>query len=80
VVSWVEDQLDELLLHCPAPTTVVNAAGRVLTSTLPSLTTGDLVRDVPALWDGGTDRSGRRLLRCDGLPFALLVDGEDRPA
>jgi hypothetical protein len=80
VVSWVEDQLDDLLLRCAAPTTVVNASGRVLTSTVGSVTTGDLVREVPTLWKGVPDPAGRVLLRCDALPFALLVEPRDRPA
>lgn len=73
VVRWVEDLLREPLLAVAAPVTVVNAAGRVLTSTVASLTAGDLVRDVPARWDGGDEASGGRLLRCAGLPLGLLV-------
>jgi hypothetical protein len=80
VVRWVEDQLDDLLLRCPVPTTVVNASGRVLTSTVESLTAGDLVREVPALWGAAPDPSGRRLVRCERLPFGLLVEPQDRPA
>jgi methyl-accepting chemotaxis protein-like sensor len=73
VVRWVEDRLREPLRALDAPVTVVNAAGRVLTSTVASLTTGDLVREVPAWWSGGAHAPGGRLLRCPGLPLGLLV-------
>jgi hypothetical protein len=71
VVRWVEDRLRGPLLALDAPVTVVNASGRVLTSTVASLTTGDLVREVPAWWSA--DVPGGRLLRCAGLPLGLLV-------
>ena len=72
-VRWVEDQLSDLLRATGLPVTVVNASGRVLTSTFGSLTTGDLVREVPAWWPGGEDTPGGRLLRCGDLPLGLLV-------
>jgi hypothetical protein len=79
VVRWVEDQLREPLLALPSPATVVNAAGRVLTSTVPSLTSGDLVRQVPGWWAGGTLPPGCRLVRCAGLPLGVLVHAPGWP-
>jgi hypothetical protein len=73
VVRWVEDQLRDQLLAVTMPVTVVNAAGRVLTSTVASVTTGDLVREVPARWDVAEEAPGGRLLRCPELPLGLLV-------
>jgi hypothetical protein len=72
-VRWVEDQLSGELLATGLPTTVVSSSGRVLTSTVGSLTTGDLVREFPAWWDAGEAPQGNRLLRCAGLPLGLLV-------
>jgi hypothetical protein len=72
-VRWVEDQLSDLLRATGLPITVVNASGRVLTSTSGALTTGDLVREIPAWWGGGEDTPGGRLLRCAGLPLGLLL-------
>jgi hypothetical protein len=58
----------------------VNAAGRVLTSTVGSLTTGDLVREIAAWWDGGPELPGCRLVRCAGLPLGVLVHPTGWPA
>jgi hypothetical protein len=79
-VRWVEDRLSDPLLASGLPATVVSSSGRVLTSTVGSLTTGDLVREVPGRWDGGDDERGDRLLRCAGLPLGLLVHSVDHPA
>lgn len=72
-VRWVEDRLSHELLATGLPTSVVSSSGRVLTSTVGSLTTGDLVREVPAWWDGAEEITGGRLLRCASLPLGLLV-------
>ncbi len=57
--------------------TLVNAAGRVVTSCRTGWVTGDLVRDVPvaAWWRDGVpaDVADWRLHRCDAVPLALLV-------
>lgn len=72
-VRWVEDQLSGPLLAGGLSATVVSSSGRVLTSTLDGLTTGDLLREIPAWWGGGEDSPGGRLLRCADLPLGLLV-------
>lgn len=72
-VRWVEDRLTGELLAGGLPATVVSSSGRVLTSTVGSLTTGDLVREVPDWWGGGEVPRGGRLVRCADLPLGVLV-------
>jgi hypothetical protein len=66
-----------VMAHLATASTLVNAAGRVVTSCRTGWVTGDLVRDVPvAAWwrDGGpVDVSNWRLHRCDAVPLGLLV-------
>lgn len=75
LVASFEEQILEVLDDVEPPCLLVNAAGRVVTSSDPAWVTGDLVRGLPlAAWRAGDDPldSDWRATRCDDLPFFAI--------
>lgn len=75
LVAWFEEHLLEILDGVEPPCLVVNASGRVVTSSDPTWVTGDLVRGLPlAAWLAGEDPADGpwQATRCDDLPFFAI--------
>jgi hypothetical protein len=78
LVAWFEEQLLDVLDDVEGTCLLVNAAGRVVTSSDAAWVTGDLVRDLPLeawLDPAGTDvvgPDGWTAVRCAGLPFLVV--------
>ncbi|WP_083707334.1 cache domain-containing protein [Intrasporangium flavum] len=78
LVAWFEEQLLDVLDDVEGTCLLVNAAGRVVTSSDAAWVTGDLVRNLPLeawLDPEGADVAGPggwTALRCPGLPFLVL--------
>ncbi|EWT01062.1 hypothetical protein N865_11630 [Intrasporangium oryzae NRRL B-24470] len=75
LVAWFEEHLLEVLDGIEPPCLVVNASGRIVTSSDPAWVTGDLVRGLPlARWLAGDDAPDApwRATRCDDLPFFAI--------
>jgi len=81
LVAWFEEQLLDVLDDVERTCLLVNAAGRVVTSSDAAWVTGDLVRDLPlADWLDPTTPDvvgpgGWTALRCAGLPFLVVSPG-----
>ena len=81
LVAWFEEQLLDVLDEVEHTCLLVNAAGRVVTSSDAAWVTGDLVRDLPlADWLDPTTPDvigpdGWTALRCTGLPFLVVSPG-----
>ena len=76
LVAWFEEHLLEVMGTVDRTCVLVNAAGRVVTSSDPTWVTGDLVRDLPVHdWLAGTRAPHEQwtAVRCDGLPFVVLT-------
>lgn len=75
LVAWLEEHLLEVLAAASGPCLLVNAAGRVVTSSDPRWVTGDLVRGLPVeecLAGGEPDHADWAFARCGDLPFVVL--------
>ena len=76
LVAWFEEQLLDVMGELDRSCVLVNATGRVVTSSDPSWVTGDLVRELPleAWREGDSDASPDwRATPCPGLPFLVLT-------
>ncbi|GAA2161939.1 hypothetical protein FHX52_3468 [Humibacillus xanthopallidus] len=76
LVAWFEEHLLDVMEGVERGCVLVNAAGRVVTSSDPAWVTGDLVRDLPleAWRAGAADASPDwRATPCDTLPFVVLT-------
>lgn len=76
LVAWFEEHLLDVMDEVERTCILVNAAGRVVTSSDPAWVTGDLIRDLPvAAWLAGEDPPGSEWLatRCEGLPFLVIT-------
>jgi hypothetical protein len=76
LVAWFEEHLLDVMEAVEGACLLVNAAGRVVTSSDPAWVTGDLVRGLPleAWLSGDEDASPDwRATPCDGLPFFVLT-------
>jgi hypothetical protein len=76
LVAWFEEHLLDVLDGVEHTCVLVNAAGRVVTSSDPTWVAGDLIRDLPlAAWLAGADAPGSEWLatRCEGLPYLVIT-------
>jgi hypothetical protein len=76
LVAWFEEQLLDVMGGVDRPCVLVNATGRVVTSSDPSWVTGDLVRELPLeAWRAGDSDASPdwRATPCPGLPFLVLT-------
>jgi hypothetical protein len=76
LVAWFEERLLDVMDGVDRTCVLVNAAGRVVTSSDPTWVTGDLIRDLPLdAWLSGADDPSTPWLatRCEGLPFLVIT-------
>ena len=76
LVAWFEERLLDIMESVDRGCLLVNAAGRVVTSSDPAWVTGDLVRGLPLeAWRAGDEDASAewRATPCDGLPFVVLT-------
>ncbi|WP_344952099.1 cache domain-containing protein [Terrabacter ginsenosidimutans] len=76
LVAWFEEHLLDVMEAVDRTCILVNAAGRVVTSSDPTWVTGDLLRGLPVdAWLRGdvVDHPEWTATRCDGLPFVVLT-------
>ena len=74
LVAWFEEHLLDVMESVDRGCVLVNAAGRVVTSSDPAWVTGDLVRDLPLeAWRAGEASPDWRATPCDSLPFVVLM-------
>ena len=76
LVAWFEEHLLDVMDGLSRTCVLVNAAGRVVTSSDPTWVTGDLIRDLPLdAWAAGLDApaSGWLSTPCQGLPFFVIT-------
>lgn len=75
LVAWFEEHLLDVMETVERTCVLVNATGRVVTSSDPTWVTGDLLRGLPIEdWSSGAevDHAGWTATRCEGLPFLVL--------
>lgn len=76
LVAWFEEHALDVMDGVGRPCVLVNAAGRVVTSSDPTWVTGDLIRELPLeTWTSGADAPASAWLatRCEGLPFFVIT-------
>jgi len=76
LVAWFEERLLQVMTAVDRTCVLVNAAGRVVTSSDPTWVTGDLLRGLPLeAWLSGDRRHHPQWTAtvCDGLPFLVLT-------
>lgn len=76
LVAWFEQHLLDVLDAADETCVLVNAAGRVVTSSDPTWVTGDLIRDLPLeAWLAGepADHAEWAFTPCEPLPLAVLT-------
>ena len=76
LVAWFEEHLLDVMGAVDRTCVLVNAAGRVVTSSDPTWVTGDLLRDLPVeswLAGDGVEDVRWSATRCTGLPFVVLT-------
>ncbi|MEW1953068.1 cache domain-containing protein [Terrabacter sp. NPDC080008] len=76
LVAWLEERLLDVMATVDRTCVLVNAAGRVVTSSDPTWVTGDLIRDLPIeawLEAKALDHPDWSAARCEGLPFVVLT-------
>lgn len=76
LVAWLEQHLLDVLSRTERTCVLVNATGRVVTSSDPTWVTGDLIRDLPLeAWFAG-ERPGHdawQFTACGDLPLAVIT-------
>jgi hypothetical protein len=76
LVAWLEQHLLDVLVEAEGICVLVNAAGRVVTSSDPTWVTGDLIRDLPLeAWFAGepAQHDEWEFTACDDLPLAVIT-------
>ncbi|WP_344254728.1 cache domain-containing protein [Terrabacter carboxydivorans] len=76
LVAWFEEHLLDVMETVDRTCVLVNAAGRVVTSSDPSWVTGDLLRGLPVQhWLRGEapEHQEWAATPCEGLPFVVLT-------
>ncbi|GGM92669.1 hypothetical protein GCM10009721_18030 [Terrabacter tumescens] len=80
LVAWFEEHLLDVMEAVERTCVLVNAAGRVVTSSDPTWVTGDLIRGLAIEdWLSGEPvaHSQWSATRCQGLPFVVLSPADD---
>ncbi|WP_374970866.1 cache domain-containing protein [Terrabacter sp. BE26] len=76
LVAWFEEHLLDVMETIDRTCVLVNAAGRVVTSSDPTWVTGDLIRQLPVqawLDAAEPDHPDWCATRCEDLPFVVLT-------